>query len=104
MPYIYNDEDNAPMNDDVIPFGDPPECCGTCRNFNGNFCTREWNNLDECYNVTWRDERIPEDWCEDYALDEGLGPDDWADVDAWKARENRCRLRGRANSATDTST
>lgn len=93
--YIYNDEDNAPMNDDpfmgthnptiytsrsemkameeALPFTDPeepPRCCGTCMEYNGSYCMKYWNNLDECYKDKDRDSKDPEDYCEDYEYDE----------------------------------
>lgn len=93
---IYNDEDNVPMNDDVfdhyghnptvyldraemkaaeepLPFTDPPEDgCWNCNDYNGDFCTKLWNNLDESYKVTWRDSKKPSDCCEDWS---GPNPD-----------------------------
>ena len=95
MPYIYNDEDNAPMNDVEdpimkyttyqsreemesaergeldIPFSDPPQDgCWNCRIYNGDYCTKLWNNLDECYKDTDRDAREPSDICDDWEHDE----------------------------------
>lgn len=94
MTYIYNDEDNAPMIDvedpvlkyttyisreemfaadrgEPVPFNDPPDNgCWNCINYNGDFCTKEWNNLDEAYKVEWRDEKEPSDSCEDWEKDE----------------------------------
>ena len=50
-------------------------CCGNCKEYNGDFCTIYWNNLDECYKDTERDARDPEDpACEYYEFDE-----DWVD-------------------------
>lgn len=46
-------------------------CCGNCLEYNGDFCTIYWNNLDECYKDTERDSREPEDEaCEYWQLDE----------------------------------
>ena len=36
-------------------------CCGNCKEFNGMYCMKEWNNADECYLVKDRDSREPED-------------------------------------------
>lgn len=45
-------------------------CCGNCTHYNGEYCTREWNNLDECYKVSWRDEHEPGDEaCDDWEFD-----------------------------------
>jgi hypothetical protein len=46
-------------------------CCGNCKEYNGDYCTKFWNNLDECYKDTERDARDPEDEaCDDWELDE----------------------------------
>ena len=53
-----------------LPFSDGPERCGNCKHFDGTFCTKDWNNLDEAYKVDWRDEKSPEnDWCDDWEED-----------------------------------
>jgi len=91
--YIYNDEDNVPMNQEAfdqnghnptvyssyaemkaceqpLPFTDGPENgCWNCLHYNGDYCTILWNNLDECYLNTERDERDPDDHCDDWELD-----------------------------------
>lgn len=102
---IYNDEDNVPMNDDVfdhyghnptvyldraemkaaeepLPFSDPPEDgCWNCRIYNGDYCTKLWNNLDECYKDTDRDVREPSDYCEDWEHDESAVLEDYFGVE-----------------------
>ena len=41
--------------------------CGNCMEFNGSYCTKLWNNLDESYRDVFRDSREPEDEaCEDW--------------------------------------
>ena len=45
-------------------------CCDNCRYYNGDCCTREWNNAEEDYKVTERDERDPEDYCDEYESEE----------------------------------
>ena len=91
--YLYDDEDNVAMNDEAwdkdghnptvynsyaemraaeqpLPFTDPPEDgCWNCREYNGDFCTKLWNNLDECYKETERDLRDPDDKCDDWEKD-----------------------------------
>ena len=42
------------------------ECCGTCRLYDGDYCTARWNNADRDYLIPARDERKPTDYCEDY--------------------------------------
>ena len=47
----------------------PPPSCGYCAKYDGAHCTKEWNNLDPCYYIKWRDDKEPEDCCEDYEWD-----------------------------------
>lgn len=100
MPYIYNDEDNAPMNDDPfdyhnptvytsraeakadesIPFTDPIEDgCWNCRNYDWTreACTKNWNNLDDCYYNPDIDDHEPTYCCEDHDKDPDVKPEDW---------------------------
>ena len=97
MDYIYNDEDNAPMNDDdpflgahnptvyqsrtemkawesgEVPFDDPPEDgCWNCQHYDGEHCTREWNNMDPSCCVPERDNRNFDEYCEDHETDESV--------------------------------
>jgi hypothetical protein len=103
--YSYDDEDNAPMNDDAmredpvlkyttyssreemkadergeIPFNDPPaDGCWNCMNFDWRHeaCTMNWNNMDEDYYNPDCDDRKLTDWCEDHETD----PDAvWEDI------------------------
>ena len=63
-----------------IPFSDPPlpeKGCWNCLNYNGDFCTKEWNNMDECYKVAWRDEKKPEDCCDDWELNDMISPEEF---------------------------
>ena len=41
-------------------------CCGNCSQYDGNRCMKEWNNGDKCYYVPERDDKEPEDVCEDW--------------------------------------
>ena len=43
--------------------------CWNCMNYDGNRCTKEWNNLDPCYYIDWRDDKAPDDHCEDWVLE-----------------------------------
>ena len=100
MPYIYNDEDNVPMNEDSmpgikmdwkrysdiiaemrnedpLPFTDPPlpeKGCWNCLEYNPSYgaCTLRWNNLDESYYNPDLDDREPSDSCEENWI---LNPD-----------------------------
>jgi hypothetical protein len=92
MPYIYNDEDNAPMNEETFDrdghnptvyldahearmfkkHGEPEKPdngCWNCQLYDGNHCTKEWNNLDPCYYIPSRDDKEPGDLCEDHEVD-----------------------------------
>ena len=105
MAYIYNDEDNVPMNDDVLPedpvlkyttyssreemkadergealpFTDPPDGCWNCLNFDWKHeaCTTNWNNLDESYYNPDIDDRELTDCCEYHETDNDVK---WEDV------------------------
>ena len=41
-------------------------CCANCRYFNGDYCTREWNNAEEDYMVPERDMKDDGDCCDEY--------------------------------------
>ena len=45
---------------------DVKECCGSCMHYNGTYCTKEWNNMDSDYCIPHRDEKDPEDNCDDW--------------------------------------
>lgn len=60
--------------EEALPFTDPDaepsRRCGNCAHFNGNYCTLEWNNLDESYKNEDRDRRDPsDDPCDDWEWD-----------------------------------
>ena len=103
MPYIYNDEDNVPMNENPydigghnptvynsraeeraiesgLPFTDPgpDDGCWNCMNFDWNreACTLNWNNMDESYYNPDIDDRELTDWCEYHDTDPDVDPDD----------------------------
>ena len=92
MDYIYNDEDNAPMNIDLdghnptiytsyaemiarekeLPFTDPlPDGCWNCLKYDPGkeACTIWWNNAEEEYYNPATDDREPEDYCEEHETD-----------------------------------
>ena len=98
MPYIYNDEDNAPMPD----FGDhnptvyldraemrifdrggpepqekPADGCWNCLNFDWKHeaCTLNWNNMDESYYNPDCDDRELTDICDDWEEDPDADPE-----------------------------
>ena len=43
-----------------------PQYCGSCKYFDGNYCTALWNNADHDYCIPSRDERKPYDFCDDW--------------------------------------
>ncbi|MBQ1779294.1 MAG: hypothetical protein IIZ93_14160 [Acidaminococcaceae bacterium] len=96
--YVYNDEDNAPMNDPFEGYHNPTgynsrsemeyfekrkyiedeekkhgpdNGCWNCQlyDWNKEACTKNWNNLDESHYIPERDDRKPDDQCEDYERD-----------------------------------
>jgi hypothetical protein len=105
MKYVYNDEDNVPMDDRMfdpidqdghnptvylshaemkaeekgeIPFSEPPkDGCWNCREYTGDYCMKYWNNADEDYKDVDRDSKEPTDWCEDFDRDPDIA---WEDV------------------------
>ena len=95
MPYIYDDGDNSPMNEEAwqhqrqegkpkeepLPFTDPPDGCWNCQNFDWRreACTTNWNNMDESYYNPDIDDRKPEDHCEYWELNPDAKWEDWHD-------------------------
>ena len=58
------------MLDDYFRDGDAWQCCGNCAHYNGTYCTKLWNNMDEDYCVPERDKKEEDDCCEDHEYDE----------------------------------
>lgn len=104
MPYIYSDEDNAPMNEDAmpgiemswkkysdiiyemqkekeeLPFTDPPlpeRGCWNCMEYDGNRCMKDWNNADDCYYIPERDDKEPHDYCETWSFNDMISADEY---------------------------
>ena len=101
--YIYNDEDNYPMIEDPFtgfhnptvytdraemkawengepkPEQKPENGCWNCRNYDWTreACTKNWNNLDDCYYNPDLDDHDPIYCCEDHDLDPDVKPEDW---------------------------
>lgn len=99
--YIYNDEDNSPMNDfdqdghnpTVYPdaytarmydrYGEPEpkekpkDGCWNCIHFDWRreACSAYWNNLDDSYYNPDCDDRELTDWCEDHETDPDADPE-----------------------------
>lgn len=103
--YCYDDEDNAPMNDDsmpgiemswkkyseiiaemqsekeALPFTDPPlpeKGCWNCMECNGNACMLRWNNADESYYDPDLDDREPTDYCDAWSLNPDVSADEFS--------------------------
>jgi hypothetical protein len=47
-------------------FRDNERCCETCREYDGDRCMKEWNDLDPAYYVPGRDDKDPTDYCDDW--------------------------------------
>ena len=63
-----------------------PHTCGSCRLFNGEYCTKEWNNADESYCIPERDEKDPDvDTCDDIDYQE-----EWLDCSCGFRLPVRC--------------
>ena len=97
--YVYNDEDNVPMNDFMdehnptvyssrmdmkayeaeIPFSDskPDDGCWNCLHFDWRHeaCTINWNNMDEDYYNPNTDDRELTDYCEYHETDPDADPE-----------------------------
>lgn len=94
MAFIYNDEDNIPMSDELldinghnptvytsysemkavekaVPFTDPGNGCWNCMLYDPSkcACTKNWNNLDSSYYNPDEDDREPDEYCKDHELD-----------------------------------
>ena len=92
--FVYSDEDNAPMIDSVmedvlmygaerrdfkeepLPFTDPaepePHVCGNCDQYNGTYCTKYWNNMDDTYLDRDRDRRLTGETCDEWSCEYGF--------------------------------
>lgn len=103
--YIFSDEDNEPMHfslledadghnptvyksyaemiaEERLPFTDPPEHpdgCWNCFNYDGDYCTAGWNNLDPSYKNPDTDERKPNEWCEMHDSDDSIAWEEFFD-------------------------
>ena len=104
MAYLYDDEDNVPMNDEhfdpiepdghnptvyksyvemkaeeqALPFTDPPENgCWNCLHFDWKHeaCTLNWNNYDESYYNPNTDDRELTDICDYHDIDPDADPE-----------------------------
>lgn len=50
----------------------PDPCCEYCKEYDGERCHKEWNNNDECYYLPDRDDKDPDECCDDYEWNEDL--------------------------------
>lgn len=48
---------------------EPGYGCWNCKEYDGEHCMKYWNNADPCYHVGWRDDKEPDDKCEDWEHD-----------------------------------
>lgn len=61
-PYIYE------IGSQDLAKGYKPTC-KICEMYNGSCCMKEWNNLDESYFIPERDNKDPDDCCDDFKWD-----------------------------------
>lgn len=54
------------MIDEYFGEGLPDPCCNNCVFYDGDSCERLWNNGDPEYYIPERDDREPEDYCDDW--------------------------------------
>ena len=45
-------------------------CCANCTHYFNDVCTKDWNNMDESYYLPDRDDKDPEDSCDDWEYNE----------------------------------
>lgn len=57
---------NEPELNDIPDMWIPDDCCRYCIYYDGDVCTREWNNGDEDYYVPERDDKLETDCCDHY--------------------------------------
>lgn len=65
-----NGRENLPPGcvepDEIDEMFVPEPCCKYCNSYNGDYCTKDWNNMDESYCIPERDEKDEFDSCDDY--------------------------------------
>lgn len=99
---IYNDEDNNPMFEDPFDGIHNPtiyssraemkayesaladgnkkhDGCWNCMEYDGNRCMKCWNNAEPEYYQPDRDDKEPDDLCEDHKTDENAVWEDYFD-------------------------
>lgn len=71
--FVQLDFDMSCENDDYFAHSsgcanplEPEPRCEYCTEYDGNRCMKEWNNADDCYYVPERDDKEPDDCCDDY--------------------------------------
>ena len=42
------------------------QCCATCKHYNGDYCTKEWDDNDPDCCIPERDEKAEDDYCDDW--------------------------------------
>jgi len=96
--YIYNDEDNVPMEDPwmknttysckaeyeadmrgELEKEEAPKGCWNCIHYDTRHeaCSLDWNNADDSYYNPDTDDRYPADCCEDHETDPDARWEDW---------------------------
>ena len=57
---------NEPELNDIDEMWIPDDRCGYCVRYNGEACTKEWNNLDDDDYIPERDDKDESDCCDAY--------------------------------------
>ena len=78
----------------------PEPCCRYCTCFDGDYCTKFWNNMDESYCDPDRDGRDDYDYCDDFEwngeLDENPPKPEAPDPKWYKGREWQYKIAYRS--------
>lgn len=48
------------------------KCCGNCLEYDGDHCIKDWNNADKDYYIPDRDDKDPDDCCDDWEYDDNV--------------------------------
>lgn len=46
------------------------KCCENCIHYIRDYCTKDWNNMDQAYKVEERDYKKPDECCDDWEYNE----------------------------------
>ena len=63
---------NEPELNGIDEMWIPDDCCRYCTHYDGDVCTKLWNNMDESYYCPDTDDKEETDCCADYEWNEEL--------------------------------